>query len=547
MKKTTRILCLMLAVALAASLCGCGSGEPENPNRVVIGDYEVLMQKAEIMPDYDGNDALVVTYTYTNNSKASASFLWTVFEKAFQNGVELETATIFVSATSYDTIVDSQMTEIDPGKSLEVRSAFVLNDAETPVELRFSDLLDKHTGKITVDVSKLEHVPPLDGGSGTTDEPIATDAPSVPNEPAASSEPAASGDALLDWWNGGWYGWWIVRTATGDYADLQGEWYDCAAYIDIGEDYTGTVELWDEDLPRADGLAYAEVTLSEDGLGEHGTLVSEDGWFLDFDLGHADWIIDPELEEDYDNMIDIDGWIESDNGDIGYTAYLRPWGMTWDDALADDLPEYYDEWYLPLIEAGESIPNYIYEMPEAAPEPTAEPTPEPAATPEPTEVPAATEAPAATEIPASVGNTVTKSSKVQEFLSKSFTTITVDVPAEGWWTKGDDEEVTVFYLVNTPEKTSFVNSGDPQMKFEIKGSEDIINTYSNIYENITEIAPRTIGGVQCVGRTYTRYTVPYTEYYGPMDNGLWLDICILELDVTPGSEADAILNSVRIG
>ena len=84
------------------------------------------------------------------------------------------------------------------------------------------------------------------------------------------------------------------------------------------------------------------------------------------------------------------------------------------------------------------------------------------------------------------------------------------------------------------------------MKFEIKGSEDIINTYSNIYENITEIAPRTIGGVQCVGRTFTRYTVPYTEYYGMMDNGLWLDICILELDVTPGSEVDAILNSVRL-
>ncbi len=289
MKKTTRIFSLLLAVIMAAGLCGCGSKEPADPNRVVIGDYEAYMQKAEIMPDYDGNDALIVTYTYTNNSKESASYLWTIFEKAFQNGVELETATIFTSATSYDTIVDGQMTEIDPGKSIEVCSAFVLNDTETPVELRFSDLLDKHTGKITVDVSQLDHVAPLDGGSGTTDEPIVTD------------------DPLLNYWNGGWYGWWIVRTATGDYADLEGAWYDCAAYISIGEDYTGTVELWDEDLPREDGLAFANVTLSPDGLGEHGTLASEDGWFLDFDLDHADWIIDPELEEDYDNMIDIDG------------------------------------------------------------------------------------------------------------------------------------------------------------------------------------------------------------------------------------------------
>lgn len=528
MKKPTRILCLLLAAALAVSLCGCGSGEPEDPNRVVIGDHEVLMQKAEIMPDYDGNDALVVTYTYTNNSKTSASFLWTVFEKAFQNGVELETATIFVSATSYDTIVDSQMTEIDPGKSLEVRSAFVLND-ETPVELRFSDLLDKHTGKITVDVSQLEHVPPLDGGSGSTNEPVVT------------------GDPLRDWWNGGYYGWWIVRTATGDYADLEGAVYDCAAYIDIGEDYTGTVELWDEDLPREDGLAFANVTLSPDGLGEHGTLTSENGWFLDFDLGHADWIIDPELEEDYDNMIDIDGWIETGNGDIRYEAYLRPWGLTWDDVLSGDRPGYYNMWYLPLIEAGEPIPDYIYEMPEATPAPTAEPAPEPTATPAPTEAPAATEAPVAAETPAPIVNTVTRSGKVQEFLSKSYTTITVEVPAEGWWTRCADEEATVFYVVNTPEETGFVNSGDPQIKFEIKGSEDIVNAYSNIYENITEIAPRTIGGVLCAGRTYTRFTVPYTEYYGQMANGLWLDICILGLAVTPGSEVDAILNSVRLG
>ena len=100
------------------------------------------------------------------------------------------------------------------------------------------------------------------------------------------------------------------------------------------------------------------------GTGENGTMTSEGGWFTDVALEHADWIVDPGLVE-RDNMVYIDGWYE--NGDDGYyyEIYLRPWGLRWDDAGEDYLPYLYDDWYLPLIDAGKSMPDSI-EMDDSA-------------------------------------------------------------------------------------------------------------------------------------------------------------------------------------
>lgn len=144
------------------------------------------------------------------------------------------------------------------------------------------------------------------------------------------SEAAATGDALLDWWNGDWYGWWKMSGCSGDYEDMEGDWWDICGSIDIGADKTGTVMLWDEDYSKDDLMAGATVTLSAAGTGEHGTLTSESGYFSDMDLEHADWIIDPGLE-DYENLIRIEGWYESGDDEFYYEIYLRPWeptGMT---------------------------------------------------------------------------------------------------------------------------------------------------------------------------------------------------------------------------
>ena len=82
---------------------------------------------------------------------------------------------------------------------------------------------------------------------------------------------------------------------------------------------------------------------------------------------HADWIIDPALAgrfEGYDNVICIDGSYTADDGTSGltYYIYLRPWGQLWDDIaqeFPDDIPYYYESWYLPLVQAGQSAPERI--------------------------------------------------------------------------------------------------------------------------------------------------------------------------------------------
>lgn len=176
----------------------------------------------------------------------------------------------------------------------------------------------------------------------------------------ADSSPEKTGDTLLDWWNGDWYGWWIMTGCWGYYEDMEGQWWDVCGTIDIGEDYMGTVTLWDEDYTEAEPMVSAAVSLNEAGTSELGTVMSEGGWFTDIPLEHADWIVDPGLL-DYDDMIHISGFYENGDDEFTYDIYLRPWGTYWDDVAEEDLPYYYYDWYLPMIEAGEAMPDAIGE------------------------------------------------------------------------------------------------------------------------------------------------------------------------------------------
>lgn len=360
-KNHARLLCLLLAALMLLTLTACGGKEPADPNLIKIGDYTVLYKSAAIMVDDEGSDAIVLTLDYTNNSKENAPFWAVVFEKVMQGGVQLDTALVYPDPGSFVSITDDKFTDVAPGTTFEVHTSFVLRDATTPVEVHFSDLFDKKGGTITIDPTVLTRV-------GTQESAPAADAAASddPGEAAETAAPVSTGDPLLDWWNGEWYGWWTVTGGDGDYESWSNGWWDCCAVMDIGSDYTGTVEIWDETEPRGNGVSYAEVSLNEAGTGEHGTLMSEGGWFLWADLAHADWIVDPGIV-DYSDMICIDGWYEDDNGSFHYAMYLRPWGTRWDDLAADspdNLPSNYENWYLPLIDAGKSMPDTIGELPQ---------------------------------------------------------------------------------------------------------------------------------------------------------------------------------------
>lgn len=347
MKRTnTRLVSLLLSGAMLLSLAACskGSGKNEDPNLMELGDYTLLYKSACIMEDFEGVDALVMTLDFTNNSEESASYVWSVSETAIQNEESLDLATIYTNPETYDEVISNQFVDVAPGETLEVQTAFRLLDTTNPVEVTFEEFWGSKNGKITVDPSTLSRETPANGMT----------------LPDMTEDTGDMGDPLnpLSWWNGPWYGWWIMTGCSGYYEGMDGEWWDVCGTIDIGDDYMGTVTLWDEDYTQDEPMAEAAVSLNQEGTGEYGTMMSEGGWFTNIALEHADWIVDPGLLE-YPDMIHINGYYEDGGDEYTYDIYLRPWGVYWDDVVEEDLPGTYYDWYLPMIEAGKDMPGVI--------------------------------------------------------------------------------------------------------------------------------------------------------------------------------------------
>ena len=340
MKQTkTKLLCLILtALMLLSGLTACGKDkEGKDSNLIKLGDYELLYKGACIMEDSDGNDAIVLTLDFTNNSKENASYLWSVDETVMQNGVELDPASIITDYENLETVVSDQFTDVAPGATLEVRTAFVLKDTTSEVKATFEEFLGSKKGTITVDPATLSR------------ETVSHTEPETTN---------TTGDTLLDWWNGEWYGWWKMTECAGYYEGMDDSRWDICGVIDIKSDNTGTVTLWDEDYSKSNPMAEASVSLLDDGMGEHGTMISKSGRFTNIDLSQEDWVVNPVAME-VDDLICIDGYYENGEDEFYYEIYLRPWGLYWDELDANSRPAYYDSWYVPMIESGEYMPDSI--------------------------------------------------------------------------------------------------------------------------------------------------------------------------------------------
>ena len=182
-------------------------------------------------------------------------------------------------------------------------------------------------------------------------------------EPVTVTDPAST--SPYSWWDGEWYGWWVVYSAHGEFEELEDSYWDAYANIQVNDDDTGYLELWDSDCEAGEIIAWADVSFGS-GLSEIGCMISENGYFYDNALGHADWIADPPASEArfFEDMICIDGTYEDPSNEDNYYDYyvfLRPWGMYWEDVRNADtseclydemMPAYYDDWYLPLINRG---------------------------------------------------------------------------------------------------------------------------------------------------------------------------------------------------
>lgn len=85
-------------------------------------EYVVSIDGSTVTTDYQGAPAIIVDYTFTNNSDDAISFAVACSQKAFQNGVQLETAIVS------EDLGNGYMAEIKPGATTTARMAYSLTD-----------------------------------------------------------------------------------------------------------------------------------------------------------------------------------------------------------------------------------------------------------------------------------------------------------------------------------------------------------------------------------------------------------------------------------
>lgn len=130
---------------LAQAEVGTQTAPTTDSAGLLDGKYAVEILSAVKTQDYEGKDAVVVTFQFTNNSTETKSFMLATQSKAFQNKVQLDTA-ILINNPVYNS--DTQMKDVQPGGSLTVQKAFLLSD-NSPVEVEVSAFLSSDDSKIT--------------------------------------------------------------------------------------------------------------------------------------------------------------------------------------------------------------------------------------------------------------------------------------------------------------------------------------------------------------------------------------------------------------
>lgn len=97
--------------------------------------YSVSIDEAVVGADYDGNPAIIVTFTWQNNSDEATSFAGALYPKCYQNGVQLNTAFVVDGIDSSGYTAD-----VKPGAGTTVQLAYELTD-QSPVEVEVGELI----------------------------------------------------------------------------------------------------------------------------------------------------------------------------------------------------------------------------------------------------------------------------------------------------------------------------------------------------------------------------------------------------------------------
>lgn len=138
------------SIAGCLALFGCssganeqlaGEGSSEAPTAATQQEpeqksakYTVNIDDCTVTTDYSGALAVVITYTFTNDSDKATPFFTAISAKAFQNGVQLDTGIV----EGID--AQSTMNEIKSGATTTVQQAYVLDD-QSDVNIECTELI----------------------------------------------------------------------------------------------------------------------------------------------------------------------------------------------------------------------------------------------------------------------------------------------------------------------------------------------------------------------------------------------------------------------
>ncbi len=162
-------------------------------------------------------------------------------------------------------------------------------------------------------------------------------------------------DEWEEYWDRGWYGWYIVYDGDGKYKDDISWSYDCLAEFQLQGDNEVRMVLAQDDIDSytidANFVHYNDSTEMGYLVSECGELVFPDtdgsgklnNWIL-MDIGDTDIMFDPEYDSyTLDEYLTFSMKMIDDDGDaVTLKGFLRPWGTDWEDIRQlnqDELPE----------------------------------------------------------------------------------------------------------------------------------------------------------------------------------------------------------------
>lgn len=123
------------------------------PTQTLDEDYVVSLVSHKIAVDYEGNNAVIVEFGFTNNSEEAVSFAEAMAYSAFQDGAALE-RTVMAEDSGADVL--SEFRSIKPGAGISVTVAYRLIDETTPVDLEIERTFSFSEDKLTAELNIAE-------------------------------------------------------------------------------------------------------------------------------------------------------------------------------------------------------------------------------------------------------------------------------------------------------------------------------------------------------------------------------------------------------